>query len=376
MMHDENTYQLIDQYLAGELKGGDLSAFQERLNSDADFAELVENHQLVQELIKGQQLANVKSMMDVDFKEGKVQQNNAKKWWWFGGLLAIGVLFSVAVYNQNTKNINQIITPDKPHTLVLTSPEKSQNIEESSVVEKLDGSQKTTKAEEKSVSVKAVDSNIVEEQIVVTPVLSEPQVDIVKPLKTSVENVVENEIKPSKVEVICAIDARALVNVQPSCSDENTGSIVIQLQKVVNATKPYQFKIEDAYGKTIVQQNATFTALMSEYYNVTLIDANNCTQDLARDVFVDIEDCKKKETDSFNPNYGEVFELPSPKEDGAIITIYSKYGREVYQSTLSSNSQEVWDGKNKNGEPVEAGIYIYKISYKTLPQEVGEVLVY
>ncbi len=370
MMPDESLYEKIDLYLAGKLSEEELVNFNNRLKEDSALAELVRYQEVANTVVKGQLLAQVKELMDADFEKGRVKPNKNNTRWWLGGLLAIGLLISVGIYNQNTKSVHKPVNTDESQIPELSLPEKPQKQEAQAVVELVDN--------EKKPSVKVKASITKEHTLVeidsVTPIknVSAPVKPLVKPAEVKVKKEI---IQPEK-EIICGISAKALVSAQPSCEEENTGVITIELQTVKNAEKPYQFKVEDAYGKAVVQQSPSFTSLMSEYYNVILIDANKCTKDLARDVFVDLKECNTQETASFSPGYGEVFQLPTPKEDGATIIIYSKYGKEVFQATLSKGNSEVWDGRNKEGVTQSPGIYIYRIRYKKESDEIGEVLIY
>ena len=370
MMPDESLYEKIDLYLAGKLSEEELVNFNNRLKEDSALAELVHYQEVANTVVKGQHLAQVKELMDADFEKGRVKPNKNNTRWWLGGLLAIGVLISVGIYNQNTKSVHKPVNTDESLTPTLILPEKPQKEEAQAVVELVD--------KEKKPSVK-VNTSITEEHTLVK-IDSSPPIKIVsepaKPFVNAAEVKLKKEIIQPEKEIICGISAKALVSAQPSCVEENTGVITIELQMVKNAEKPYQFKVEDAYGKAVVQQSSSFTSLMSEYYNVILIDANKCTKDLARDVFVDVKECNKHKTASFSPNYGEVFQLPTPKEDGATIIIYSKYGEEVFEATLSKYNSEAWDGKNKEGVTQSPGIYIYRIMYKNESHEIGEVLIY
>lgn len=378
-MFDENIYQQIELYLAGKLSGNDLTTFEQKLAADAEFAELVENHFLMSELIKGQHLAEVKGMMDADFEAGKVESSTNKKWWLFGGLVLTGALLYVGINSQNSTESTKVIINEKPEIGVVSVPQKTQQLKEVKPIAHSETSKTITTEKEKisSNQTKVVTKQPVEihkPQAITEPlpVINEKPEKVVTKSQSEKNSV---ELVTPKVEVKCAIEAKALILAEPTCASETTGLLTIEIQYVKNAKQPYQFKAIDSYGHSIIQKNLEFRSLASEFYTVSLLDADNCSIELAKEVFVDIKECNQRETQSFNPNYGEVFEFPIPKEEDAMIVFYSRYGKEVFAAAINNNSKS-WNGKNDKGETVEAGLYIYKITYKKSPQEIGEVLVY
>ncbi|MFN5705128.1 MAG: gliding motility-associated C-terminal domain-containing protein, partial [bacterium] len=72
----------------------------------------------------------------------------------------------------------------------------------------------------------------------------------------------------------------------------------------------------------------------------------------------------------FTPNGDNKNDLFEPKSDEnkfidkVTITIYNRYGREVYQT---NNSKIQWDGKDQNnGQELPAGVYFYTIEFSEI----------
>lgn len=104
-------------------------------------------------------------------------------------------------------------------------------------------------------------------------------------------------------------------------------------------------------------------------YFITAIDSFNNESERSNVVCVD--NCPQLNLPNvFTPNQDGKNDLFEPKSGGkkfidrVTITIYNRYGREVYQT---NNSEIKWDGTDQNsGEPLPAGVYFYTIEFSEI----------
>ncbi|MCR6642333.1 MAG: hypothetical protein NVV82_25940 [Sporocytophaga sp.] len=115
MSTGEETLELIDRYFSDTLTESEKVSFPLRLAQDDAFKTLVENQKLANDLILGDRLHALKSMMDEDFSSGKVRSNqkslNKGKLFLFGGLALFtsGVIVYLMLVNVGVKQNNTVV---------------------------------------------------------------------------------------------------------------------------------------------------------------------------------------------------------------------------------------------------------------------------
>jgi gliding motility-associated-like protein len=125
-------------------------------------------------------------------------------------------------------------------------------------------------------------------------------------------------------------------------------------------------------GETSSETNPTHIFAFNNSYTVTLSAGvnNNCTSDssvvINVDSFEDLFDIKISNV--LTPNgdgKNDFFEvqIPGKVNECTTITIFNRWGQEVYHS---DNYSTKWDGRNPSGKPVPAGTYYYIVDVNGL----------
>lgn len=129
MSEETENYELIDQYLDGRLEGAEKLSFEQRMSNDFDFNELVEAQSLVNEIIIGDELLNIREKIKIDLNSsGKA--NNTK--WIAGGIILIlGLVIGYFYFTENTKQIAQPVNKEGIISKDITAVTEFKTVEKS-----------------------------------------------------------------------------------------------------------------------------------------------------------------------------------------------------------------------------------------------------
>lgn len=130
-MNEESTYEQIEAFLAGELRGEALQAFEERLSADADFRQEVELHRQLADATGGEQFHAFRAVLKETDAAWQPNQNKAQGGKvrilsnWQLGLIAAGfiLLFSMIwlLLNPQAPSPEDLFaTHFQPYEMVLT----------------------------------------------------------------------------------------------------------------------------------------------------------------------------------------------------------------------------------------------------------------
>jgi gliding motility-associated-like protein len=135
----------------------------------------------------------------------------------------------------------------------------------------------------------------------------------------------------------------------------------------VNASA-WQWQFGDLTGSQ--QQNPTHTYIAPGYYTVGLIvtSAEGCTDSIYHELYI-ANVVTYYIPNSFTPNgdgKNDYFGVTGYSVSGYEMVIYSRWGDEIFKST---GSKILWDGSDSSGNPVQSGVYVYKIKVLNDPQK-------
>ena len=115
----------------------------------------------------------------------------------------------------------------------------------------------------------------------------------------------------------------------------------------------------------VASPEVTTTYFVESVFNERCIVTDSVT------IFVDETGCEIKVYNAFSPNMDGKNDLWIIDGIGTYpntITIYNRWEDVVQEFVDYNNTTVVWDGKNKNGEPVPDGTYFYVIEVGSLIQ--------
>ena len=137
----------------------------------------------------------------------------------------------------------------------------------------------------------------------------------------------------------------------PSCSGNNNGSIEISAR---GGTAPYMYGWDSYYTDVPL-----LTGLRQGQYNVSVVDANKCTYQVASVMLTDMAGDCIKIPNVFTPNGDGVNDQWIIENiemfPQATIYVFNRWGQMLYKGT---GNDEPWDGSYR-GHYVPAGTYLY-----------------
>jgi len=125
----------------------------------------------------------------------------------------------------------------------------------------------------------------------------------------------------------------------------------------------YIWKFGD--DQTSTEENPEHTFAYGQIYTtvLTAISQNLCKSEfsIVNDVLAQKDNVKISLSNVITPNGDGVNDCFYYKADGSLdecseLWVYNRWGKEIFKS---SNSENCWDGKDKNGNLVENGVYFY-----------------
>ncbi len=240
----DNTFELIDRYLNGELSEGEKSDVEARLKTDKEFAEHFEIQNISYQIVVGQNLLDLKARMQKDLSGSKYTGNN--KWKYFGAG-AVLILVAILLY------------------FFFKSDEQVKNEPESSSPVLIDT---ITSVPENKIDTAAW-SNIPE----ITP-------EDVQDKNTTVDHH-KDICKDTLISFSC--QARA------ACVDQSNGAIEVDLNTIKLGKAPFEFSI-NPNGEFVSEP--FIGDLKQGKYSLYVRDAKGCVRRLNVKVEVPSIDCK------------------------------------------------------------------------------------
>lgn len=371
----QETLELIDRYLSDALTESEKESFNLRLAQDSEFKTLVENQKFANELIIGDRLYTLKSMMDEDFSSGKVNSNQTSlssgKLFLLGGMVLVAstLMLYLTFGNKTVKpkdtaadsakiesNQNPNVKSVGTNQEVITSSGINKK-----VVGKSKESYETSKLSEPgSIGTRDIVETLTNSDIEPAMIINEDQN--------------KSESLSQSVEVRCAVKTvQAKIKSEPACADKEDGRLIVL--KVLDHVNPLAYGISISAGDTLWQSSNIFSNLSSGNYAVSVKDVNGCRMQVKDLVEIGSKECKKsQQAYSFNPAYGETISIKV--ENTGTITIRSRAGIVVFSGSVSSGEDFNWDGQNLSGGISAPGLYIYFLEYQNGSSVRGEILIY
>ncbi len=240
----DNTFELIDRYLNGELSEGERSDVEARLKTDKEFAEHFEIQNISYQIVVGQNLLDLKARMQKDLSGNKYTGNN--KWKYFGAG-AVLILVAILLY------------------FFFKSDEQVKNEPESSSPVLIDT---ITSVPENKIDTAAW-SNIPE----------------ITPEDVQDKNITVDHHKDICKDTLISFSCQA----RAACVDQSNGAIEVDLNTIKLGKAPFEFSI-NPNGEFVSEP--FIGDLKQGKYSLYVRDAKGCVRRLNVKVEVPSIDCK------------------------------------------------------------------------------------
>ena len=358
MKNELETYQLIQDYLRGNLSDEEVNSFEERLSKDSEFKEMYEEEKNFHEMTRAAIKEDIAAEVNVAFQKSKV---NVQRRNWFFGLLAmtgLGIAGYFLISNEepvntvvNPKTVDSILISEETETSVSStpkkelktiSPEKKQVIRQVSEVVREDQEEQNTDTvfilPQERIVIDTAESNNRNKSHSVVEVVQQQEEKVIDPCQS-----VNVEVEIEKTDA-CLFGERGQLEIVFTSDDET-------LRYWLNGNlmeEPFAEKLSTGTYQVLVKNLDNCTV----YNEKVLIKTKRC------------EDLPK----AFNVDQ-EVWIYPT--NDVLVeLTILSKYGKKLV--TINAENPE-WDGHGSNGEQLSTDDYIFIVSKEGKVIDKGNV---
>jgi gliding motility-associated-like protein len=369
-------YELIEQYLKGELSGSERSAVESRLATDALFSEEVKHHQAVHDLVMDHGLLELKAKMkayDPGYAGGANKLHIVSTVVLVVSLTAMGLMTSS----------NNSIEPPAQSAVVTIAPNANRN--KPAVVDQVKKTREPLSAIIPAPAQPAPAPDAVAATVDTVHTTPQPLIfsrdtatikksfsgDVRQPSDIIPEMKSTLLLKPLEAKtpglIPCQLESSVLTfSASESCTSSPTGVISVDRSSLFEGKLPVEFSID---GKNYYTAY-TFNNLYPGIYYLSVRDARGCTWPEAKEIVVGEKDCNAHEY-SFYPDKGEVWKLPVSISSSGKIDIYNRNGSLVYTSVISHGHPDQWDG-TAHGHVLPMGSYsfVLKVDEKTITGQV------
>jgi hypothetical protein len=361
MTNDYSYNEKIDLFLEGKLSEEDHMAFIQSLRTDGELANMIRIQKVANKIIRTKQLLRLKEKMEADLSRSS----------WLSSLNSLWLISLVALitgaglywyfnakennkeekkYLSNASIMNSDTTPfSKPIIAPATSGNKINK-------EKVQVTNPTIKDSMQWINIPIIESPIIPNPI--TEKQNTGPLPVIAPAMPSGKKVVD----------CSSFGLSNAIKTYPSCQDEPTGKISINVSEITGGTSPYLISVSKIASS--FTDKADFLYVKSGNYLVSIKDKNECL--LKKEIEVEERECAKANVFVFTPEF-EKWKIPVKQKKYGTIKILNKSGILVYQSELSYETENYWDGNSSIGQPLETGYYTYRLNYTDGDQESGSV---
>jgi hypothetical protein len=344
-MSEDETYQLIENYLSGVLSKEEKSVFEKQLFTDVELSKQFRLHQLANELVIENRLQSVNNILLEEKNKGN-SGNNLTKIIFSAVILVAGTVLFVTWKNKNTS------TNTNPASIEAASSKANVPlVSESKTEEKNNLPQKKTETVPTSSSVQPENNKILisgaSEKIISETRPEEKNKEIKEEVSVPAPVQEKNTSSPC-----AAVHLEAKVAATASCKDESNGAIYVR--EFTGGTAPYSVSIKNRQQEYVSSLN-----IPAGIYTIVIQDKKGCSNTITN-FQIPEKLCEKEYT--FNPFMEELLTLPTHEQYGT-LSIYERSGNLYFSKETEPSETIQWNGYSKNGE-LNAGYFIFVLSLK------------
>lgn len=366
MRPELETYQLIDKFLNGELAGDELVSFEQKLQSDASFAEEVSFQKLTNEVVVGASFDSLRTQMTKDISTLDSSTNN-QKWGLASIAFAVVSIGLVALYSSKESDSTVASKTTAPSVVVQKDRQESNSVLSNKTEEK--NIQPNTPSIKNNNATGTNPETVTPQETSIKPDVIQNTEHIQPTENSTIPKGIQNTTEKTVVADPClqtSITAKIISN--PSCSDAANGSVKIPLNEIKGGIKPYVISFNQSKASGTKE---LYSYLKADTYTISISDGNGCTKEYT--VEVEEKNCRKKSF-IFAPDKGESWTIDGINNDPYVLTILNMAGRQIFKTNTMQGTFE-WQGVSQQGEYMDAGLYIYIIEYTNGSKENGQVTI-
>ena len=386
-MKDRETYDLIESYLNNTLSSNEKAAFEALQQNDAAFSEEVTAHRIANEIIIDNALLDIKQQLKQIHIDKTIEKDKGSRRFWFG--LVVVTLISLVTAWVFLFPDKEEASADKVASQVDTTvpyPQSTTGIPDTLAIKTISEQQKGIEvnqeriphevpAQQKAIPVKpeAILSDVIAPNKEQTHRITEEAILA----KTS--NIQQNaadeepEIQPSEDILLLeceGVNMRPQYSIAGACKGQRNGAIIFETP-LFEGTPPFMYSIDggDTFFPTGQFENHAIGK-----YNLLIKDSKGCKSD-STEVYVEKKIC------SFiiYPYQQKYWKTPLKSFAGEQVTLRilnARTGQVVYQKSLSSTEDHIWNGTGQDNRQLTMGSYVYTITSKESSKtESGQITI-
>lgn len=368
MNHNDNTYDLIDQYLQGDL--AEDHPFVQQIVDDEELALEVEVRKLIPDAVVDYRLMEVEKL--VASKRTEFLGQDAFKWKKLFWALPVVLVGTLAYFSLSETKEVAVISNEKGSVTEAVSAiqkEEKQQIEVVQEKKQVLGSNKISKPKVvigSTDEVKNEPVTIIEEN---PYVLLEDKKELPIVNSEKIENLVsKNESVPTPANPCLGVRMKAYVEEGRPCKGNEEG--FLNLKDVRGGKAPYHYSI----NKQHFQEDSKFGGLKSGEYDVYVKDANDCQTLVYEKYALKSKNCNQIVEHVFNPHVS-TWDVPNHVEKAGELDVFDRTGQRIFVRPFDKSEKIVWGGTANSGELLQPGVYIYSIKYSDGVVEQGRITI-
>lgn len=356
MGKNEQLYDLIPQYVRGELSDEQLRDFTNALKDDNDLVLEVQLEQAAFDVLLDADVLALRAEMENDFNTSK--KSHKRKWILGMGLLAVGA--GTYFFTANQPQDAQLATPNTntEKTIVEAIPKevKTDIVLEKNTLEVLPSSETISHHETPEPQKLTVEETILDDRISPTPVID----TIPEPVIAVTDLTNPKDTAKSLPKDPC-VNFKALGTLQTKACNlgEETGVIYTSTELISNGKGPYSYSLDNEYFEEIDE----FTDLAAGDYLVYIKDGNNCLATLP--VTIHETACNIAYEETFSKSFESAWKVPILIDTPVKITLVNKVGAVLVNKQMQTYDEGVWNGYDDNGNELSIGAYRWIIEYES-----------
>ncbi len=376
MKEDYNIQETIDNYLNGLMSEKEKTAFEETMAKNGDVASLVEEAKLINEAIYFASLSSLKEKVGKDIKNIKYKSKPSTGKYLLGAALLVGATTGVYLIANQTTNTPQTtpVSIDKgvkTNDVITTKSVviKDSSIENNSITSEVEVAQPThstiNNSEDKTPNTSLPKKPATEKLIIVSDEQASNKTEKIKLDSTEKEVVPSKTVKTTVPEEqpttpVCMKDYH--VKTESACKEKDNGMITIK------STQPLQVELDGMESTA----GGVFRDVAAGRHKVVVTYNPTCS--FKDEVVVTEKWCSLNSSFSFNPDYGEKWELLYEEGSEGVFIIFNTFGKEIYRDNFGVG-EKYWDGSDYQGVTAPIGTYLATINYSDGRKEKVELTI-